>query len=216
MMKKKLMINMLLTSAVALLPMLLGIALYSDLPDQVPTHWGFDGEINSWSGKNTVVFFMPIGMALLSILVQFMLENDPKKSNMSTAVKAISRWLCPVMSLIFVPASLLSAIGYDLLMSLIACLLVGAVLIIMGNYLPKSKQSYTVGIRLPWTLSSTENWNRTHRLAGKLWIFAGFCLIAAGIFTHRSPAASAAALVIVLIVLLVPSVYSFVLYKKGI
>ena len=135
---------------------------------------------------------------------------------MSTAVKAISRWLCPVMSLIFVPASLLSAIGYDLPMSLIACLLVGAVLIIMGNYLPKSKQSYTVGIRLPWTLSSTENWNRTHRLAGKLWIFAGLCLIAAGIFTHRSPAASAAALVIVLIVLLVPSVYSFVLYKKGI
>ena len=200
MMKKKLMINMLLTSAVALLPMLLGIALYSDLPDQVPTHWGFDGEINSWSGKNTVVFFMPIGMALLSILVQFMLENDPKKSNMSAAVKAVSRWLCPVMSLIFVPASLL----------------VGAVLIIMGNYLPKSKQSYTVGIRLPWTLSSTENWNRTHRLAGKLWIFAGLCLIAAGIFTHRSPAASAAALVIVLIVLLVPSVYSFVLYKKGI
>ena len=215
-MKKKLMINMLLTSAVALLPMLLGIALYSDLPDRVPTHWGFDGEINSWSGKNTVVFSMPIGMALLSILVQLMLENDPKKSNMSAAVKAISRWLCPVMSLIFVPASLLSAIGYDLPMSLIACLLVGAVLIIMGNYLPKSKQSYTVGIRLPWTLSSTENWNRTHRLAGKLWIFAGFCLIAAGIFTHRSPAASAAALVIVLIVLLVPSVYSFVLYKKGI
>src|SRR5699024_950039 len=116
---------------------------------------------NSWSGKNTVVFFMPIGMALLSILVQFMLENDPKKSNMSAAVKAVSRWLCPVMSLIFVPASLLSAIGYDLPMSLIACLLVGAVLIIMGNYLTKSKQSYTVGIRLPWTLSSTENWNRT-------------------------------------------------------
>ena len=53
----------------------------------------------------------------------------------------------------------------------------GLVFIIIGNYLPKCKQNYTVGIKLPWTLNSEENWNKTHRLAGYVFMLCGIMQI---------------------------------------
>ena len=48
---------------------------------------------------------------------------------------------------------------------------------IIGNYLPKARQNYTIGIKIPWTLANEENWNRTHRLAGYLWMACGILMI---------------------------------------
>ena len=215
-MKRKLTTNMLLTSAVSLLPMLLGIAVYSRLPEQLPSHWSFSGEVNGYSGKATIVFILPILMAVLSVFVQFMLENDPKKANMSSALKAISRWCCPLLSLVLVPMTIFVGLGYDVPISLIVCVIVGFVFIAVGNYLPKSKLNYTMGIRLPWTLSSEENWNRTHRFAGKVWMVAGFLLIICGFAAHQLHSGMTAVAVLLLLALFSPTVYSFWLYKKGI
>ena len=75
----------------------------------------------------------------------------------------------------------------------------------------KSHQNYTVGIKLPWTLNSEENWNRTHRLAGKLWIFAGILFIGNIFFQNwQIP------FVVTIAVVIIPMIYSFLLYKKGI
>lgn len=60
---------------------------------------------------------------------------------------------------------------------LVVNILVGAVFIIVGNYLPKNKQNYSVGIKLPWTLDDEENWNKTNRLSGYLFIISGFVFI---------------------------------------
>jgi uncharacterized membrane protein len=69
-----------------------------------------------------------------------------------------------------------------------------------------------MGIRLPWTLHSEENWNRTHRLAGFLWVLGGLYFIVMS-FVGWTPAGF---LIPVLLMVLIPTVYSYVLYKKGI
>ena len=84
--------------------------------------------------------------------------------------------------------------------------------LIIGNYMPKTKQSYTMGIRLPWTLHSEENWNRTHRLAGFLWVLGGLYFIVMS-FVGWTPAGF---LIPLAVMVLVPTVYSYVLYKRGI
>ena len=84
--------------------------------------------------------------------------------------------------------------------------------------MPKLQQNYTVGIKLPWTLNSTENWNRTHRLGGKLYIVMGIAMILMT-FTDSlfgSDAAMWIILTVVMIGTIVPTAYSFILYKKGI
>ena len=69
-----------------------------------------------------------------------------------------------------------------------------------------------MGIKLPWTLNSEENWNRTHRLAGFLWVLGGVYFIVMSFVGWSLPAF----LIPLAVMVLVPTVYSYVLYKRGI
>lgn len=202
--------------ALCLLPMALGLYLYPQLPAQIPSHWGFDGTVNDYMGKATMVFGMPLFMTAMTIFVMFMVEQDPKKRNQAPAMKAISLWTCPVLSLLLVPISLFIAMGYDLPVAQIVCTFVGLLFVIIGNYLPKSKQNFTMGIRLPWTLNSEENWNRTHRLAGISWVAGGFLMVISALFIGQSAAFHVVFTLTLLLFTLVPMGYSYWLYRKGI
>ena len=88
----------------------------------------------------------------------------------------------------------------------------GLMLLVVGNYLPKCRQNYTVGIKVPWTLASEENWDATHRLAGKLWVAGGVVILLLAIQPWIP--AFPMSLVIMLAVTFVPMIYSFVYYIK--
>ena len=85
----------------------------------------------------------------------------------------------------------------------------GALFVIVGNYMPKCKQNYSIGIKLPWTLNDEENWNRTHRLAGKLWVAGGFLEMMTAFF-----GGFILFFIISIAMIIIPTVYSYVLYKK--
>ncbi|WP_409969170.1 SdpI family protein [Bengtsoniella intestinalis] len=199
-----------------LLPMALGLFLYPQLPAQIPSHWGFDGTVNDYMSKVAMVFGMPLFMAAMTIFVAFMMEHDPKKRNQAGAIKTLSLWLCPVMSLLLVPMSLFIALGYDLPVATIICIFVGLLFVIIGNYLPKSKQNYTIGIRLPWTLNSEENWNRTHRLAGKIWVLMGLVMVLMALFAGQTVWFTALFTITILLISTTPALYSYCLYRNGI
>ncbi len=200
-----------------LLPMAMGLAVYDRLPETLPTHWGFSGEVNGWSSRAFVVFGLPLMMAGLGLFTQIMLENDPKKANMPEILKTVVRCTFPVMSFVLVSLTLMAGLGRAVPVPMVTAILVGALFIVLGNYMPKCRQTYTMGIRLPWTLSSEENWRRTHRLAGKLYTLAGILFLAAAFLMEVIPGNLGAILIIgVVVMLCVPSVYSFLLYKKGI
>ena len=127
-------------------------------------------------------------------------------------------WIVPVISIAVNGLTYLLALGMDIDIVSIIFALVGIVFIALGNYMPKLQQNYTVGIKLPWTLNSIENWNRTHRLGGKLFILGGFLLIIDG-FCGRLLGENfvlAAMLGIILVCSVIPMGYSFWLFKKGV
>lgn len=93
--------------------------------------------------------------------------------------------------------------------------LVGIVFVLVGNYLPKSRQNYVMGIKLPWTLNDTENWNKTNRLAGYLYIIGGIGLGLSSWFMPFSGVAQVWVMVTVVVaVMAVPFIYSYILYKQ--
>ena len=202
-----------LTTAICLLPILAGLALYSRLPEQVPTHFDFSGNPNGWSSRPFAVFGLPCLMAALNVFLHGSLLRDPKRANMSAALKTVSRWVIPVLSVLSCGLILTAAMGYPSHVGTVIPLLVGILFLLAGNYLPKTKQSYTMGIRLPWTLKSEENWNRTHRLAGFLWVAAGalFILVTLLHLWNRWLLA-----LLLLAVIFVPVLYSYTLHRKGI
>lgn len=54
---KKFMKTIILTTLLTGLPILIGLILWSKLPDSIATHWGADGQVNGWSSKVSTVFF---------------------------------------------------------------------------------------------------------------------------------------------------------------
>jgi len=96
--------------------------------------------------------------------------------------------------------------------NVMANLVVGVIFVFTGNYLPKCRQNYTIGIKLPWTLSDEENWDKTHRFAGKIWMLCGVLEIIVGFL----PIARFEIVTIALILLAtIPiAVYSYLLYRK--
>ena len=202
-----------LTTLICLLPMLAGIALYRKLPDQVPTHFDFSGTADGWSSRNFAVFGMPLMMVGFNLFLQFALRTDPKRQNLSTALRNISVWTIPVLSVLMYARVMRAALGYATPTETIVPLLVGVLFVAIGNYLPKTRQSYTMGIKLPWTLASEENWNRTHRLAGFLWVIGGIILI---LLTLLHLWNTWTFLIVLIPMTAIPTVYSYLLYRKGI
>ena len=199
-----------ITTIIILIPVLVGLLLWEQLPEMMATHFGTENEPNGWSSKAMAVFGIPgiiAALHLFSLLVTF---ADPKKSNIGAKTIGIVYWILPVVSIVVMSMTYIYALGTEVNIGMVCCLLVGILLVVLGNYLPKAKQNYTFGYKIPWTLNSEENWNRTHRLAGWLMVAAGIILMINAFFLSEW-------LFIILIpVTLAPIVYSYILYKKGI
>ena len=204
---------LILTTLVCLLPIVAGIILYPQLPERIAIHWGFENEPNGWSSKAFAVFGLPGLMAGLNLILPLALKADPKNANMSPVLFNICLWIMPVVSVLCSTMTLGYALGYNVNIAQIIPAFVGVVFIVIGNYLPKTKQSYTMGIKLPWTLHSEENWNRTHRLGGFLWVLGGVAFIVLSIFKWWNIYVF---FIILAVMVLVPTVYSYLLYRKGI
>ena len=204
--------TLIVTTLVCLVPMLAGALVYERLPETMATHWGIDGAPDGYSSRAFAVFGLPGILAGMNLLLHFILGADPKRQNMSGALVRISLWTPAVVALLCGGLTLAYGLGCDLRMERIAPIFVGLVFIVIGNYLPKTKQSYTLGIRVPGTLNSEENWNRTHRLAGWLFVIGGLCFIVMSFIGWSL----AAFLILIAVVGLVPMVYSYILYRKGI
>ena len=204
--------TLIITSLICLLPMLVGALLYSRLPEQVATHFDLQGNPDGWSSRAFAVFGLPGILLAVNLLIPFALQADPKHKNMSGALVNIVIWTVPVVSLLCSGLTLGRALGYDLRIEMVLPVFMGVLFILIGNYLPKTKQSYTMGIKLPWTLASEENWNRTHRLAGFLWVIGGAFFIVMSFIGWSL----IAFLIPLALMVLAPTVYSYLLYRKGI
>lgn len=161
-------------AAVCLFPCIPGLIMYKDLPDRMPIHWNMSGEPDNFATKPFTVFGLPLILAFFHLICHIGASFDKRRSNYSKAIEAMTYWFIPALSLILCPMTLLASKGVDVKIEVIVPCLVGLMLVFIGNYLPKCKQNSTMGIRIPWTLESEENWNKTHRLAGRLWIIGGF------------------------------------------
>ena len=210
MIKKNLRV-LIITSVVILLPILAGVLLWDRLPEMIPSHWNMAGEVDGWSSKSFAVFGMPLILLGAQWLAVLATSADPKNQNHSKKILQLVFWIIPVMSLVVSALTYSEALGTHLQVEEIVWGLVGLLFIVIGNYLPKCRQNYTIGIKIPWTLSSEENWNRTHRLAGWLWVAGGVGMMIAGFFGFFWLMIG-----VTLVMSLVPCIYSYILYSKGI
>lgn len=199
-----------ITSLITISPMFVGLLLWNRLPEEIATHFGRNNVANGWSSKPFAVVGLPLFLLMIHLLCTVATANDPKWKNINSKLYRCILWITPIASLIVCLSCYTIALGYTMDVGMITNIMVGLIFVIMGNFMHKVKQNYTVGIKIPWTLSSEENWNRTHRLASWLWVLCGIIMMLNSIL--RMPYF----IMVIIFVAIAPMIYSFVLYKRGI
>lgn len=204
--------QLIISSVVILLPILAGLILWNALPDRFATHWGISGEADGWGGKVFAVFAPPLIMLALHWFCFWITSLDPKAKDQTKKALGMIFWIFPVLSVC--ESAMIYALALGAEFNITSILMPGFSLLFigMGNYLPKCKQNYTMGIKVPWTLSNEENWNATHRFAGKLWVVGGIVMLALSFMPGDW--AFGGLLVVILVMAFVPTWYSWRYYKK--
>ena len=200
-----------LTTCLTALPAVLGLLLWSRLPDTIATHFDAAGVPNGWSSKTFAVLGLPAFLVAVHLLCTFGTMMDPKRRNIQDKMFRLVLWICPVVSILTCTCMYLYALGVNVDMARICVIMLAVMFIIVGNYLPKCRQSYTMGIKLPWTLHDEENWNATHRFGGWLWMAGGVAYLLLALLGVRS---TALMLAFLLVMVLVPTVYSYLYYLR--
>ena len=207
---KKNLKTLIITSVIILLPILAGVILWIQLPDSMPSHWNASGEIDGWSSKPFTIFGLPLILLAAQWLCVLGTAADPKKNNHPEKILHLVLWIIPVLSVAMHTFVYLIALGHGVRMEVVMPVLIGVIFTIIGNYLPKCKQNYTIGIKIPWTLNNEENWNKTHRFAGWLWTVCGILIMLTGFFGGFW-----VFLPITFLMVLAPIFYSYILHRKG-
>lgn len=203
--------KLLVASLVIMLPAVFGFVMWDRLPAQMATHFGVNGPDGSASRLFAVVG-MPLILLAFQWLCIFISEKDIKGNPQNQKVVSMVIWIIPVLSLFTGAVMYATAFGKAPDMVQYSFLLFGLLFTVLGNYLPKCKQSFTTGIKIKWTLANEENWYVTHRLAGKLWTVGGFLVMACTFLPLVAAACVAFSLMFILCV--VPVIYSWRYYKK--
>lgn len=181
-MKNKKIFLILITSIFTILPILIGFLIWDKLPDKIPVHFDINGIPDRYDNKLKAIIEGPLIFLLLHLFTIFAINKTPKNNNIGSKMKILSYLFAPVMSISMAILTYLFITGFNFNITNLIMLLVSIIIIIIGNYLPKCKQNYVVGIKLPWTLDDEENWYKTHRFAGKIYVFIGVVSLLANLF----------------------------------
>ena len=201
--------TLILTTLVLLIPMIVGLLLWNKLPDPMPSHWNIHGEVDGWSSKSFAVFGLPALMIALQWVCLFACTADPKYKNYNSKMLRLALWVCPCIGLLLSALVYPAAMGYTVPIEVIMPLVMGVLFVVTGNWLPKCQQTYTMGIKLPWTLSSEENWNATHRFGGKVWVIGGIVAMVTSLIGSFW-----LLMVILAAMVILPTIYSYLYYRK--
>ena len=205
-------LNIILSCIILVAPMIFGMIVWNKLPESMPIHWGVNGEADRWSSKPFAVFVLPLLILAIHGICIFASRKDFRNKKQSPKVMGLVLWICPLLSVMANSLTYAIALGKEINVLFVVSLTMGALFVLIGNYLPKCQQNRIVGIRIIWTLKNEANWNATHRFAGKVWVIGGLLLMASSLLPYSILPWAMIALLVVFIGL--PVLYSYRFHKK--
>ncbi len=205
-----------ITSLLILLPLFFGLLMWNKLPDRLASHWGAGGAVDGMAGHAFTIVFMPLILLVFHWLCLLISAAEFKKRGRNGKALGMLFWIIPAVSLFSGGIIYSAAFGLELNLMRLVLAFTGLLFLCLGNYLPKVEQNGVLGVRIPWTLGSEENWRRTHRFCGRLWVAGGFLLL---LLTPlpvplSNPLLFALFLVTALALSLLPILYSYLYYRR--
>ena len=208
-----------LVALMIIAPFIYGALIFPQLPSKIPTHFNIEGKADAWSGPSSI-FLGPGIMGAVSIFVYVLLSNlkkfDPKKYDEAndTLYKDFAVLTVAFLSALSAIIIYSSTHADEINVGQLILPLVGLSFAGIGWYMPKFKQNYFVGFKLPWTLENVDNWNETHKVASKYWIYGGLFQVIATISLSMK-FGFICFMIATAIMVIIPTVFSYRMFKNG-
>lgn len=187
--------------------------VFNRLPDQIPRQWGLDGSVNSYMGREWI-FLLALLPIVLLLLFNILPKVDPRKDNYKLHDSSYHIIILSISILLIVVTNITVAksLGLNIDIKIVVISLVGILMIIIGNLMPRIRPNYFLGIRTPWTLANSDVWTKTHRVGGWSFIILGLSFIIAAFLPVT--ASLVVTLTALVSMVLWPVIYSYKLYKR--
>lgn len=201
-------------SILSLLPLILILATYSILPSKVPSHWDLDGTI-TYADKN-ILFIIAFVTILIAVLFPLLAKIDPKKRNYQKFLPSYQAFQAFMMLFMLAVTAIIviEAIRPNTVnIPMIVLIMIGLLFAFLGNMMPRFRSNWFCGIRTPWTISSEQNWTKTHRLGGRMFFVSGILILLSAFIPNNNIRFGLVAF-FALISAIVPCVFSYILYTK--
>jgi uncharacterized membrane protein len=199
--------------AIIIASFIVGIYLYPQMPEKMASHWNSKGEVDSYLPKFWGLSIMPIISAVLFLLFLAIPYIDPLKNNIKRFRVYYDWFVLIFIVLLFYVYTLTIFWNLDYRFNMTRMIIpaLGMLFIYIGFLVENAKRNWFIGIRTPWTLSSTRVWNKTHKIGGKMFKAAGIIALFGVIFQDY---AVWLVLVPVIFVVVYTIVYSYIEYQK--
>jgi uncharacterized membrane protein len=201
----------------ALSPIAYLLLVWTSVPETIITRFNFDEPVVKEQGRRTlliVTIILSITAACVYLLMRNLNKIDPKVKNDTPASGFNRMGLSVTFFLVLLNYFfILSALHSWEISKKVIFIFLGLLLAVLGNYMNNLKPNFFAGIRLPWTLKDENNWRQTHHLAGKLWFLGGIVLALISWFLHET-ALKPIFITIVVLMVLIPGIYSYLLFRN--
>jgi uncharacterized membrane protein len=189
------------------------LAVYHKLPERVPIHWDSNWEVDGTANKN-MMFLIGAVPALANGLFYLLPVIDPRRKNYDAKTYGLMRAVIVLLFVFISWATVVSALKLGINDKLLLSFILGITFIIMGNYLPKVKSNFFIGIKNPWALSDATIWRKTHKVGGYFFLIIGLLMLPMGII--NTSLYSNVIFWLLLIGIAAVNIYSYILYRKNI
>lgn len=199
---------------IILTPLVYLAFIWNTLPKKVPMHWNYDGIVDRWGEKYTLIILVLMLTVFLYIIMTFLPKIDPKKrleimGNKFYQLKFILLLFFAGLAIIIIYFSKNQVTPNPSLLYMPAALL----FIALGNYFKVIQPNYFIGIRTPWTLENKEVWKSTHKIAGKIWMLGGFVILISCLIFSKEISKNTL-IAVTIINAAVPILYSYFKFKQ--
>ena len=199
---------------VVLIPFVYLAYIWSSLPEIVPLHWNYKGEIDDWGNKSSLIFITFLLSGLTYILFTVIPFIDPKKRIQTMGNKYHNLKFLMVLFMSALAVFIIySAKEQSITNPSFIYLAIGLLFMLLGNYMKIIKANYFIGIRTPWTLEYESIWKSTHKLASKIWFVGGLAIVISSLTTNKDFNGIFFISAITLLAI-IPVVYSYMEYRK--
>lgn len=158
------------------------LSAWSRVPERLPVHWGLGAQPDRFGGRFEALGVFPlVGLSLyvLALVLPRAVTQPEQNRKLTGAVLRIV-----VLGLAALHLGLVANyLGAELAVPRLTGLVVGVILMGVGNLLPKAQPSRWVGVRTPWTFKSKESWYKSQRAGGWVMTLSGLAFVVTALLT---------------------------------